>query len=160
MGASTVEAQEKVAQEVSEEIIDIFETESIRHAINMPQVSGEKQKKLQPFIDLGEQIGILAIQLLKHAPDKIEINYFGELAKEDNDLLTRTMIKGILSYHLSDSVNMVNALHLLNDQGVSFNVTKSPASKGFASYMELTLYNENDKAIVGGPFSTVTVHAS
>ncbi len=45
LGASTIEAQEKVAQEVSEEIIEIFETNSIRHAINMPQVSGETQKK-------------------------------------------------------------------------------------------------------------------
>ncbi|MBD8004819.1 phosphoglycerate dehydrogenase [Bacillus norwichensis] len=149
LGASTVEAQEKVAQEVSTEIIDIFETDSIRHAINMPQVSGETQKKLQPFIDLGEQVGILAIQLLKQAPEKIEINYYGNLAKEDNDFLTRTMIKGILSHHLSDSVNMINVLHLLNDQGVSFNVTNNPTSKGFASYMELTLYNGNDSASIG-----------
>lgn len=149
LGASTVEAQEKVAQEVSEEIIDIFETESIRHAINMPQVSGETQKKLQPFIDLGEQIGILAIQLLKSAPEKIEVNYYGNLAKEDNDLLTRTMIKGILSHHLSDSVNMVNVLHLLNDQGVSFNVINNPTSKGFASYMELTLFNGDNTASIG-----------
>ncbi|MFD1707747.1 phosphoglycerate dehydrogenase [Siminovitchia sediminis] len=149
LGASTVEAQEKVAQEVSEEIIDIFETDSIHHAINMPQVSGETQKKLQPFIDLGEQIGILAIQLLKNAPDKIDIHYYGNLAKEDNNLLTRTMIKGILSYHLSDSVNMVNALHLLNDQGVSFNVMKNPESKGFASYMELTLHHGDHHSTIG-----------
>ncbi|MFS0644377.1 phosphoglycerate dehydrogenase [Siminovitchia sp. 179-K 8D1 HS] len=149
LGASTVEAQEKVAQEVSEEIIDIFETDSIRHAINMPQVSGETQKKLQPYIDLGEQIGILAIQLLQHAPDKIEINFYGELAKQDTDLLTRTMIKGILAHHLSDSVNMINAIHLLNDQGVAFNVVKNPTSKGFANYMELTLYKGEEKASIG-----------
>jgi D-3-phosphoglycerate dehydrogenase len=149
LGASTVEAQEKVAQEVSDEIIDIFEKDSIRHAINMPQVSGETQKKMQPYMDLGEQIGILAIQLLKHAPDKIEINFYGELAKQDTDLLTRTMIKGILSHHLSDSVNMVNVLHLLNDQGVSFNVVKNPSSKGFANYMELTLYKGDEQACIG-----------
>lgn len=149
LGASTVEAQEKVAQEVSEEIVEIFETNSIRHAINMPQVSGEAQKKLQPFISLGEHTGLLAIQLLKGAPDKIEINYYGDLVKEDTDLLTRTMIKGILSHHLSDAVNLINALHLLKDQGVAFNVTKNPTGKGFANYMELTLHKGDEQSSIG-----------
>lgn len=149
LGASTVEAQEKVAQEVSQEIIDIFEDDAIRHAVNMPQISGETQKKLQPYLSLSEQAGTLAIQLLKHAPDKIEINYYGELSKENNDILTRTMIKGILSHHLSDSVNMVNVLHLLNDQGVSYNVTNNPKTKGFAGYMELTLLNGDEQTCIG-----------
>ncbi len=149
LGASTVEAQEKVAHEVSEEIIDIFETDSIRHAVNMPKISGETHKKLQPFITLGEQMGMLAIQLLNEAPDKVEINYYGELAKENTDLLTRTMIKGILSHHLGDSVNLINSLHLLKDQGVSSNVAKNPVSKGFASYVELTLYKGDTKSSIG-----------
>lgn len=139
LGASTVEAQEKVAHEVSEEIIEIFETQSIRHAVNMPQISGDTHKKLQPYITLSEQIGLLAIQLLKEAPEKIEIQYFGELAKESTDLLTRNMIKGILTKHLGDSVNLINAHHLMKDQGVASNVFKNPKSKGFASYVELSL---------------------
>ena len=149
LGASTVEAQEKVAHEVSEEIIDIFETQSIRHAVNMPQISSETHKKLQPYITLGEQMGILAIQLLKEAPDKVDIHFFGELAKEDTDLLTRTMIKGVLSHHLGDSVNLINAHHLLKDQGVSSNVAKTPKSRGFASYVELTLFRGDAKANIG-----------
>ncbi|MEK3890134.1 phosphoglycerate dehydrogenase [Bacillus sp. FSL K6-3431] len=149
LGASTVEAQEKVAHEVSEEIIEIFETESIRHAVNMPKISGETHKKLQPFITLGEQMGMLAIQLLKEAPDKVEINYYGELAKENTDLLTRIIIKGVLSYHLGDSVNLINSLHLLKDQGVSSNVAKNPVTKGFASYVELTLYKGANKSNIG-----------
>ena len=149
LGASTVEAQEKVAHEVSEEIIDIFETQAIRHAVNMPQVSGETQKKLQPFIELGEQMGTLAIQLLKKAPEKVEINYYGELAKEDTSMLTRIMVKGVLAPHLGDSVNLINALHLLKEQGVASNIAKNPASKGFESYVELTLYNGDEKANIG-----------
>lgn len=139
LGASTVEAQEKVAQEVSEEIIEIFERQTIRHAVNMPQVSKDTHKKLQPYILLAEQMGILGIQLLKEAPEKVEIEYYGELAKENTELLTRNIIKGILSYHLGDSVNIINAEHLLKDQGVISNVSKHPSSKGFASYVELKL---------------------
>ncbi|MFK9089884.1 phosphoglycerate dehydrogenase [Bacillus salipaludis] len=150
LGASTVEAQEKVAQEVSAEIIEIFETQSIQNAVNMPQMSGETQAKLQPYLLLGDQMGQLVIQLLnKQAPAKIEINYYGDLIDEDTELLTRTLLKGILSYHLSDSVNLINALHLLKEQGVSYNVVKNATNKGFANYMELTVSNGLETARIG-----------
>jgi D-3-phosphoglycerate dehydrogenase len=150
LGASTVEAQEKVAEEVSAEIIEIFETQSIQNAVNMPQMSGETQAKMQPYLLLGEQMGQLVIQLLdKQAPAKIEINYYGDLIEEDTELLTRTMIKGILSYHLSDSVNLINALHLLKEQGVSYNVQKNATNKGFANYMELSISQGVDAAKIG-----------
>jgi D-3-phosphoglycerate dehydrogenase / 2-oxoglutarate reductase len=150
LGASTVEAQEKVAQEVSAEIIEIFEKQSIQNAVNMPQMSGETQAKLQPYLLLGDQMGQLVIQLLnKQAPSKIEINYYGNLIDEDTELLTRTLLKGILSYHLSDSVNLINALHLLKEQGVSYNVVKNATNKGFANYMELSVSNGQETAKIG-----------
>jgi len=150
LGASTVEAQEKVAQEVSAEIIEIFEKQSIQNAVNMPQMSGETQAKLQPYLLLGDQMGQLVIQLLnKQAPEKIEINYYGDLIDEDTELLTRTLLKGILSYHLSDSVNLINALHLLKEQGVSYNVVKNASNKGFANFMELSVANGLDTARIG-----------
>lgn len=149
LGASTVEAQEKVAQEISTEIIEIFETKSVTNAVNMPQMSGETQQKMKPYLVLCEQMSRLAMQLLKKAPKKIEMNYYGELIEEDTDLLTRTMVKEILSYHLSDSVNLVNAFHLLKEQGVPYNVQKSASDKGFANYMELTVADENRTATIG-----------
>ncbi|MEK5521986.1 phosphoglycerate dehydrogenase [Heyndrickxia sporothermodurans] len=150
LGASTEEAQEKVAKEVSEEIISIFETNSIRHAINMPQISGEIQKKMKPFLELGEQIAQLAIQLFKQAPNKIDIRYSGELIEEDTSLLTRTMIKGILAYHLSDSVNIINAFHLLKEHGLTYNIEKNAPNKGFSNYMELSLSKGNEIVVIGG----------
>jgi D-3-phosphoglycerate dehydrogenase len=150
LGASTVEAQEKVAQEVSAEIIEIFETQSIQNAVNMPQMSGETQAKLQPYLLLGDQMGQLVIQLLnKQAPTKIEINYYGDLIDEDTELLTRTLLKGVLSYHLSDSVNLINAFHLLKEQGVSYNVQKNATNKGFANFMELCVSNGFETARIG-----------
>jgi D-3-phosphoglycerate dehydrogenase / 2-oxoglutarate reductase len=150
LGASTVEAQEKVAEEVSAEIIEIFESQNIQHAVNMPQMSGETQAKLQPYLVLGDQMGQLVIQLLnKRAPAKIEINYYGDLIDEDTELLTRTLLRGILSYHLSDSVNLINVLHLLKEQGVSYTVQKNASNKGFANYMELSVSNGADSAKIG-----------
>ncbi|OCA83379.1 phosphoglycerate dehydrogenase [Bacillus sp. FJAT-27225] len=149
LGASTVEAQEKVAEEVSEEIIDILQTKIVRHAVNMPQISTEAMKSLQPYLRLGEQMGQLVIQLLNEAPERVEIDYYGDLIKEDTDLISRTLVKGLLTHHLSDSVNLINALHLLNEQGVPHTVKKNTKNKGFANYMEITVLNGDKVACIG-----------
>lgn len=148
LGASTEEAQEKVALEVSAEIINICEYQSIRSAVNMPQITSESQARMQPYLQIGEQMAGIAIQLLKAAPEKIQIAYFGELLDEDTSLLTRSIIKGILSHHLSDSVNLINAFHLLKEQGVHYKIQKEASNKGFSNYMELTLYKNGKKVSV------------
>ncbi|MFD2617806.1 phosphoglycerate dehydrogenase [Terrilactibacillus laevilacticus] len=149
LGASTAEAQEKVAQSVSEEIIDIFTSQNIQHAINVPRMSAEVQQKMKPYLELGDQIAQLVIQLFKKAPDKITVDYYGDLIEEDTGLLTRTLIKGILSYHLSDSVNIINVLQLLKEQGLTYTVQKNASRHGFANYMSLTLHHGSETATIG-----------
>lgn len=149
LGASTVEAQEKVAEEVSGEIVEILEQKIVRNAVNMPQVTNESLQNLQPYLRLGEQMGQLVIQLLNDAPDKVEIDYYGDLIKEDTDLVSRSIIKGLLAHHLGDSVNLVNVLHLLNEQGVPHTIRKNTKNKGFANYMEVTAHYGQDSACIG-----------
>ncbi|WP_433745749.1 phosphoglycerate dehydrogenase [Falsibacillus pallidus] len=149
LAASTIEAQEKVAAEVSQEIIEILEHGSIHNAVNLNAISGEAQQRMQPFLQLGEWVGQLAIQLLKNAPDKINIHYSGNLLDEDTDFLSRTIIKGILSHHLTDSVNIINAYHLLKEQGIPYTVQKNSKNKGFSNYMELILQQKNETAVIG-----------
>lgn len=149
LGASTREAQVRVAADVSDEIIHIFESEEIRNAINMPQTSGENRERMEPFLLLGEQVAQLGIQLLDEAPEKIEITYAGELLDEDTKLLTRTIIKGILARHLGSTVNLVNALHLLKEQGLTYNLQRNASLKGFSNYLELALYKKGKQVNIG-----------
>ncbi|CEG25719.1 phosphoglycerate dehydrogenase [Bacillus sp. B-jedd] len=149
LGASTVEAQEKVAEEVSGEIVEILEKKIVRNAVNMPQITNESLQNLQPYLRLGEQMGQLVIQLLNDAPDKVEIDYYGDLIKEDTDLVSRSMIKGLLAHHLGDSVNLVNVLHLLNEQGVPHTIRKNTKNKGFANYIEVTAHHGQNSACIG-----------
>ena len=46
LGASTVEAQEKVAISVSEEIIEYFQDQKITHAVNAPRLSRSVTEEL------------------------------------------------------------------------------------------------------------------
>ncbi|MEJ7509369.1 NAD(P)-dependent oxidoreductase, partial [Staphylococcus simulans] len=50
LGASTVEAQEKVAVSVANEIVDIFENGNVLNAINAPRMTySEINDELKPY---------------------------------------------------------------------------------------------------------------
>ncbi|TGA97215.1 phosphoglycerate dehydrogenase [Sporolactobacillus shoreae] len=148
LGASTAEAQEKVAQSVSEEIVGIFETGSVQHAINLPHISATVQQKIKPYLTLSEQMAELLMQIFKDAPEKIKINYYGELFLEDTGLLTRQMIKALLSFYLDGSINIVNVMQVLKAHSLSYSVQKNAAHKGFTNFIELEIAHGDKKATI------------
>ena len=45
--------------------------------------------------------------------------------------------------------NLINALVLLNEQGVSYNIEKNTKHRGFSNYIELTLINKDTQIKIG-----------
>ena len=78
---------------------------------------------VKSFVDLGTTIGEFAIQLLEE-PSEIKITFAGDLATNDTSLITRTIVTNILKEDLGEEVNIINALALLNQQGVTYNIEK------------------------------------
>ena len=134
LGASTVEAQEKVAVSVSEEIVDILTNGTVEHAVNAPKMDlSNVDETVKSFVDLGTTIGEFAIQLLEGAPSEIKITFAGDLATNDTSLITRTIVTNILKEDLGEEVNIINALALLNQQGVTYNIEKQKKHSDFSS---------------------------
>ncbi|MBD6951643.1 phosphoglycerate dehydrogenase, partial [Staphylococcus aureus] len=76
LGASTVEAQEKVAISVSNEIIEILIDGTVTHAVNAPKMDlSNIDDTVKSFINLSQTVGELAIQLMYNAPSSIKITY-------------------------------------------------------------------------------------
>ncbi|RIP34060.1 phosphoglycerate dehydrogenase [Staphylococcus gallinarum] len=150
LGASTVEAQEKVAVSVANEIVDIFENGNVLNAINAPRMTyNEINEELKPYIELSKLTGEVGIQLLEKAPRELQIKYEGDLALDDTSLITRTLVSGVLRQDLGERVNLINALVLLNEQGVSYNIEKNAKHRGFSNYIELTLINKDTQIKIG-----------
>lgn len=149
LGASTIEAQEKVAVSVSNEIINIFENNNVLHAVNAPQMSGEFEKDLQPFVELSRITGEIGIQFFEKGPRELKIKYHGEIALDDTSLITRQLVMGVLKQDLGDHVNIINALVLLNEQGVTYQIEKNSKKYGFSNYIELELINKEHTIKIG-----------
>lgn len=151
LGASTVEAQENVAIDVSEEILNVLRGQPFKNAVNLPSVPAHIMEKVQPYFTLAEKLGLFVAQISVGALKEVIVTYAGELNEIDTSPLTRTALKGILSYHLgASSVNYVNAPHLAKMRDITFVEQKSSKSGGFTNLVSVTLKtNQEEKTVCG-----------
>lgn len=131
LGASTVEAQESVAVDVSLDVVNFFKGEAVRNPVNLPSVSKEVMTKIAPFFDLAEKLGTFLSRMTDEAIEEVNIKYAGELANYDVRALTRNTVKGILKRNLGNHVNDVNAKFLAERFDIKVNEHKTTTSKGF-----------------------------
>ena len=62
-GGSTVEAQEKVAEDVALQVLDVLNDRPARYAVNAPIIPPRDLELLVPYIDLAERMGRFMKQL-------------------------------------------------------------------------------------------------
>lgn len=153
LGASTSEAQEKVALQIAEQMADYLLKGAISNAINFPSITAEEAPKLTPYIKLAEQLGSFAGQLtetrLKHA----RIEYTGEIAEMNTRALTAAMLAGLLRPQLTD-VNMVSAPAMARERGLVVEEVKRGEEGAYQTYVRLTVETERgERSVAGTVFS-------
>ncbi|MBW7455030.1 phosphoglycerate dehydrogenase, partial [Paenibacillus sepulcri] len=155
LGASTVEAQENVAIDVSEQVLNILRDKPFMNAVNMPPIPANVLNILQPYFNLGEKLGSFAAQLTEGAIQEITVNFAGELAEVDTQPLTRYIVRGVLSHHLgSEMVNVVNSMHLAKERSVNIIIQKSHTSRDFTNLVTVTLRSKQEERLVAGTLLT------
>lgn len=150
LGASTVEAQENVAIDVSEELLKILRGEPFKNAVNLPSIPAHILEKVQPYFSLGEKLGNFLAQVTVGALQEVTITYSGELADVDISPLTRTILKGVLAFRLGEEVNYVNAPHLAKIRDITVNEHKSSHNRGFTNLITLELKTNLQTRTVAG----------
>jgi len=149
LGASTTEAQEKVAVEIAEQMSDFLLTGAVRNALNMPSLTAEQARRLKPYLKLVEQLGSFAGQLTKTGVKAIRLDYEGHAAELDCRPLTQAALMGFLRPML-DSVNHVNAPVLARQRGIEVSETKHDRASDYASLIRLTVETERRTRSVAG----------
>lgn len=150
LGASTVEAQESVAVDVSNDIIKFFKTGTVTNPVNMPSIPKEKLAQVEPFFALAEKLGKFLIQVTEEGIQQLNISYAGEVANFDVRPLTANAIKGLLSTNHGTHVNDVNARYLAERIGMQINEHKTTTAKGFTNLITVEIITETEKHTVAG----------
>ena len=156
LGASTEEAQMNVAIDVANTVRDALLGRGVKNAVNVPCVDLEIYKVLEPYLKLAENIGCMQTQLVDGHIKQVKIRYVGDLLKYDLSPFTATIMKGMLTPILQETVNFVNSLVMAKERGINVIESKASEIQDFASLIWVEV--ETDKmtsSICGTLFTKV-----
>ena len=154
LGASTEEAQINVAIEVAEIVRDALLGRGIRNAANYPCLEAEVCKILNPYINLGEKLGMFSAQLVEGRFQELVINYSGQITKYDLSSVTLALAKGVLTPILKETVNFVNGVSLLKERGINLRESKSAQEGEFVNLIQLEIKTDKETKSVCGTLSS------
>ena len=149
LGASTNEAQEKVALQVAEQISDYLKTGAITNAVNTFSLTATEYNMVQPYLKLSEQLGGFAGQLTENAIKKITVEFEGAVAKINTQPLIQTIICFLLKKNF-DGVNIINSVSVAKTKSIQITEIKNEKPGEYQSCVILTIETEKQSRSVSG----------
>ncbi len=150
LGASTEEAQVRVAIDIACQIADALKRGEIRNAVNIPSFPAHLKKKLGGYLSLVEKMGSLGAQLIKGQLKEVEVIYRGELSDYNVKPLTISLIKGLLAFILKETVNYINAPVLARERGIKVMESKTTEKREYSSLVEVKIVSEEHELRIEG----------
>ena len=152
LGASTTEAQNMVAIEVAQKVVDSLHQLPIENAVNQPNM--EKFDILQPYLRLAERIGSFQSQIVEGQISGIRIRYNGEIFNQDVTLVSVAVQAGLLRPILQGNVNYVSAPLEIKQRGISISETKHSTPNQFTNSLAVTVVTNQGERIIEGTVLT------
>ncbi len=150
LGASTLEAQTNVAVAVANQIIEYLKNDTIINAVNVPSVTGELLKKLEPYLFLADRMGCLQAQLITGQIKEVVIEYAGDFQSLDLSPVTTAVINGLLTPMVKDDVNSVNAPIIAKEMGINITETTSSESTDYTNLITVKIKTTQMTNVVAG----------
>ena len=150
IAASTEEAQEKVARQITEQVIHALKGEPVSSPVNAMAIRAASQPEVQPYLVLSDKLGRIVGQLSDGHLRRISVRCRGEVARRYTELLTLSAVKGLLSCWKSQPVNLVNAPVLAEEIGLHIEEQRDTAKGNYTNLLEVTLDTDSDSHVVAG----------
>ena len=149
LGASTSEAQEKVAVQIAEQMSDYLRTGAVTNAVNIPSLSAEERRRLNPYLTLASQLGGLVAQLTYSEIESVALEYEGQVTELNTELITQSTLTALLEPVLQ-SVNIVNARDVAGERNIQILETQRKHARDYQTLISLTVRTGGDSLSVRG----------
>jgi D-3-phosphoglycerate dehydrogenase / 2-oxoglutarate reductase len=150
LGASTAEAQVRVAVEAAEQVLDVLDGRPALYAVNAPLVAPETAQALAPFLPLAETLGQLYAQLAPGPSNELTLEIAGELAGHETGPLGAAVLRGLLEAGTTERVNQINAPAIARARGIALIERKLAEAGPFASLVTLSGTTTVGGTVAGG----------
>jgi D-3-phosphoglycerate dehydrogenase len=149
IGASTTEAQLRIAESVASQLTKALRGEVVDFPVNMPKVQILEGDLVSSYTSLAEKMGSFASQYMRFSPSLLTLKYRGTLAKQNVALLRLCFLKGFLSQH-HETVSFVNAEQLAQRIGVKIEEEKDLHFNDYENALKCTLSKREKEFTIGG----------
>jgi D-3-phosphoglycerate dehydrogenase len=145
LGASTEEAQEQVALEAAEQLVEALRGGEVRNAVNAPGFDKAMPPMLRPYTELATRMGTILASITPGAMSKVEVVYRGAIADMTVTPITAYLLAGLMQPHIEQPVNVINAPVIAKQRGVEVEQITSAKVREFSNLMEVTIHTDGGK---------------
>jgi len=150
LGASTVEAQRKVSEDVCRQVSDYLLKNAVSGALNFPQLDLGQVERYQHFVDLAARISTFTGQISDGRLQSVSVRYSGEVCDMNLNYLTSVMVQRLLVPVLREGINLINAMHVAQLRGIKVEHTRVPALENFTNLITIELKTDGGVHRVSG----------
>jgi len=150
LGASTEAAQESVATSTAAQVLAAFAGEPVINALNAPSMDESAFPAVEPYLDLADTAGTIAVQLFDGHVSEVSVSYAGDIAEHDTEIVTATALKGVFERAVETQVNAVNAERIAEERGIDVTESKTSSAEDFQSLITVTVSDGDDEISVSG----------
>jgi len=154
LGASTVEAQRKVSEDICSQVADYLLKNTVRGALNFPQLEAGQVERYQHFVDLAGRPAAFIAQICDGRMQTVSIRYSGEVCDMNLNYLTSIIVRSLLAPVLREGINLINAMHVANLRGIKVEETRVPAPENFTNLIIIELKTDVESHRVSGTVFT------
>lgn len=147
LGASTAEAQERVAEDIARQFVEYFRDGAVRNAVNL---SVSLDPKTLAYGRLAELLGSMAAQMAPAAVRTVKVGSYGKLAQLQTKPLSLCALKGLLGNTSTDPVTLVNAPVIAEARGIELVEHQSAKASTYASLLVVAVETEKGEITLAG----------
>mgnify|MGYP001812560385 FL=1 len=149
LGASTSEAQDRVAVEIAEQAVAYLQLGVVKNAVNVPTLPPEIAERLEPYLDVAKGLGSIVGQLDPVDVRELRVTCTGEAGELGVTPIARAALAGFLAHHLEEPVNPISAPYEAKERGIRLAEVKE-ASSLYAAAVTVTVTGEKGSHSVTG----------
>jgi D-3-phosphoglycerate dehydrogenase / 2-oxoglutarate reductase len=159
IGANTREAQDRVAVQTAENVVEALRGSIFVSAVNLP-FEGVIDADDKGLVNLAEKLGLFAAQVIDAPVARATIETWA-VEERLHEILTIAALKGVLEPHLVESVNFVNAKQLAKERGIDVELIAHETPRDYRNLISFraganghevcvsgTLFSEHQQRIV------------
>jgi len=150
LGASTSEAQEKVALRIAEQIAAYLNEGTIQNAVNLFSVDPEQAAMLDPWLKLAEGMGRMHAVLAKGSLEEVSVELSGTVLDLPGPALVSGALQGLLSGFLSREINLVNAVSAAEEHGLKLAEVRGPDPEGYLGLIKIRVSGDGGERLISG----------